>query len=92
MTRHHPSCEGCGLPFDYVFESDKKPRKFCGWVCSRKFRYSIGVSPRVKIMNLRVEIDRLMEAYRYTEDPRYLEKADRCLKPLIQLTGWNDVI
>lgn len=87
----YASCENCGLPFEAVVDNSKPPRRFCGWVCRNKYRFGMGTSDRLKIWNLRAEIDRHMAAYLYTEDPRYLEKADRCLKPLIQLTGWNEV-
>lgn len=48
-------------------------------------------SDRFKVECLRMEIDRLMAGYARDKNPELLIRADACLKPLIRLTGWNEV-
>lgn len=85
------SCETCGLPFEYVKDSAKPPRRFCGFLCRNRYKLGLGTSDEAKIRNLRNEIAWHMESYEYAGNPQYLVLADRCCKPLQKLTGWHDV-
>jgi hypothetical protein len=91
MSKLFKECLYCGVPFRARYDSALPARKYHDTRCWAVAQWKPPSSDRFKVEMIRLEIDRLMAGYAYSGNPDLLVRADACLKPLIRLTGWNDL-